>query len=208
LGLYRARKAKRVKYVTATTPSDTVIRQNRGRPCPTSHGIGQGSRGKMRSSNCRQGPIWSSEWQWGQTMPRAPRPDLHGRRRWHRGHLGMRERPPKTECIRLTRRAGMMGAMRHHSGRHFLQIPGPTNVPERVLGAMARPTIDHRGPEFARLGLEIVEGLKEVFQTSGPIVIYPSSGTGAWEAALVNTLSPGDKIVMFETGHFATLWRE
>ncbi len=100
-----------------------------------------------------------------------------------------------------------MGAMRQQSGRHFLQIPGPTNVPERVLRAMARPTIDHRGPEFARLGLGILEGLKEVFRTSGPIVIYPSSGTGAWEAALVNTLSPGDKVLMFETGHFATLWR-
>src|SRR5712692_3247563 len=106
------------------------------------------------------------------------------------------------------RRAGMMGAMRHQSGRHFLQIPGPTNVPERVLRAMARPTIDHRGPEFARLGLEILRGLQEIFQTSGPVVIYPSSGTGAWEAALVNTLSPGDKVLMFETGHFAALWRE
>jgi len=95
----------------------------------------------------------------------------------------------------------------HPSGRHFLQIPGPTNVPDRVLRAMDQPTIDHRGPEFARLTLEILEGLKEVFQTSGPIVIYPASGTGAWEAALVNTLSPGDRVLMFETGHFATLWR-
>lgn len=94
------------------------------------------------------------------------------------------------------------------SGRHFLQIPGPTNVPERVLRAIVRPTIDHRGPEFARLTQEILEGLKRVFKTSGQVVIFPSSGTGAWEAALVNTLSPGDKILMFETGHFATLWRE
>jgi alanine-glyoxylate transaminase / serine-glyoxylate transaminase / serine-pyruvate transaminase len=95
----------------------------------------------------------------------------------------------------------------HPSGRHFLQIPGPTNVPDRILRAIDQPTIDHRGPEFARLTLEILEGLKQVFQTRGPIVIYPASGTGAWEAALVNTLSPGDRVLMFETGHFATLWR-
>ena len=93
------------------------------------------------------------------------------------------------------------------SGRHFLQIPGPTNVPDRVLRAMARPTIDHRGPEFTRLAREVLEGLKPVFKTTGSVVIYPSSGTGAWEAALVNTLSPGDRVLMFETGHFATLWR-
>ena len=93
------------------------------------------------------------------------------------------------------------------SGRHFLQIPGPTNVPDRVLRAMARPTIDHRGPEFSRLAREVLEGLKPVFKTTGSVVIYPSSGTGAWEAALVNTLSPGDRVLMFETGHFATLWR-
>ena len=93
------------------------------------------------------------------------------------------------------------------SGRHLLQIPGPTNVPERVLRAMSRPTIDHRGPEFSRMGREVLDGLQQVFRTSGPVVIYPSSGTGAWEAALVNTLSSGDKVLMFETGHFATLWR-
>jgi alanine-glyoxylate transaminase/serine-glyoxylate transaminase/serine-pyruvate transaminase len=96
----------------------------------------------------------------------------------------------------------------HPSGRHFLQIPGPTNVPDRVLRALDHPTIDHRGPEFARLTLEILDGLKHVFQTSSPIVIYAASGTGAWEAALVNTLSPGDRVLMFETGHFATLWRK
>jgi alanine-glyoxylate transaminase / serine-glyoxylate transaminase / serine-pyruvate transaminase len=95
----------------------------------------------------------------------------------------------------------------HPSGRHFLQIPGPTNVPDRVLRAMDQPTIDHRGPEFAQLTLEILDGLKEVFQTPGPVIIFPASGTGAWEAALVNTLSPGDRVLMFETGHFATLWR-
>src|ERR671936_1918350 len=93
------------------------------------------------------------------------------------------------------------------SGRHFLQIPGPTNVPERVLRALARPTIDHRGPRFAALAQEVLAGLAEVFRTSGPVVVFPSSGTGAWEASLVNTLSPGDRILMFETGHFATLWR-
>jgi alanine-glyoxylate transaminase/serine-glyoxylate transaminase/serine-pyruvate transaminase len=95
----------------------------------------------------------------------------------------------------------------HRPGRHFLQIPGPTNVPDRVLRAIDAPTIDHRGPDFARLGLEIQSGLREVFRTSGPVVVYPASGTGAWEAALVNTLSPGDKVVASETGHFATLWR-
>src|SRR5437773_1423765 len=94
----------------------------------------------------------------------------------------------------------------HHSGRHFLQIPGPTNVPDRVLQAIAMPTIDHRGPEFALLGQQIVAGMKRVFQTEDTVVVYPSSGTGAWEAALVNTLSPGDRVLMFETGHFATLW--
>ncbi len=93
------------------------------------------------------------------------------------------------------------------SGRHFLQIPGPTNVPDRVLRAMAQPTIDHRGPEFAQLAQEVFEGLKQIFQTSGTVVIYPSSGTGAWEASLVNTLSSGDKILMFETGFFATQWK-
>src|ERR1700726_2083179 len=95
-----------------------------------------------------------------------------------------------------------------HTGRHFLQIPGPTNVPDRVLHAIAFPTIDHRGPDFAELGKEIVAGMRRVFQTKGTVVVYPSSGTGAWEAALVNTLSPGDRVLMFETGHFATLWRE
>jgi alanine-glyoxylate transaminase/serine-glyoxylate transaminase/serine-pyruvate transaminase len=98
--------------------------------------------------------------------------------------------------------------MTYRSGRHFLQIPGPTNVPDRVLRAMDRPTIDHRGPDFARLGQEVLAGLKQVFQTAGPVVIFPASGTGAWEAALVNTLSPGDRVLMFETGHFSTLWSE
>src|SRR6266508_5720200 len=96
--------------------------------------------------------------------------------------------------------------MPYRSGRHFLQIPGPTNVPERVLRAIDSATIDHRGPEFGKMGLEILEGLKAVFQTKAPVVIYPASGTGAWEAALVNTLSPGDRVLMYETGHFATLW--
>ena len=91
-------------------------------------------------------------------------------------------------------------------GRHFLQIPGPTNVPDRILRVMDAPVIDHRGPEFARLTLEILEGLKRIFQISGDVVIYPASGSGAWEAALVNALSPGDKVLMFETGQFATLW--
>jgi alanine-glyoxylate transaminase/serine-glyoxylate transaminase/serine-pyruvate transaminase len=93
-------------------------------------------------------------------------------------------------------------------GRHFLQIPGPTNVPDRVLRAIAQPTIDHRGPAFARLATQAFEGVQRVFQTTGPVVIYASSGTGAWEASLVNTLSPGDRVLMFETGHFSTLWRD
>ena len=94
------------------------------------------------------------------------------------------------------------------AGRHFLQIPGPTNVPDRVLRAIDFPTMDHRGPEFGKLGREVLEGMKRVFRTSSPVVIYPASGTGAWEAALANTLSPGDKLLMVETGHFATLWQK
>jgi len=97
--------------------------------------------------------------------------------------------------------------MAHRSGRHFLQIPGPTNVPDRVLRAMDRPTIDHRGPEFQALGRDVLAGIRPVFGTAQPVIIYPSSGTGAWEAAIVNTLSLGDRVLMFETGHFATLWR-
>jgi len=98
--------------------------------------------------------------------------------------------------------------MTYASGRHFLQIPGPTNVPDRVLRAMARPTIDHRGPEFGVLGREVLSELKPIFKTSQPVIIYPASGTGAWEAALVNTLSPGDTVLMCETGWFATLWQQ
>src|SRR5512139_2134667 len=92
-------------------------------------------------------------------------------------------------------------------GRHFLQIPGPTNVPDRVLRALSQPTIDHRGPEFARMTKEVLEGLQKLIKTSGKVIVYPSSGTGSWEAALVNTLSPGDRVLMFETGQFATLWK-
>jgi alanine-glyoxylate transaminase/serine-glyoxylate transaminase/serine-pyruvate transaminase len=98
--------------------------------------------------------------------------------------------------------------MSHRSGRHFLQIPGPTNVPDRVLRAIDMPTMDHRGPEFGVLGREVLDGLKSVFQTRAPVIIYPASGTGAWEAALVNTLSPGDRVLMVETGHFAALWQK
>ena len=96
--------------------------------------------------------------------------------------------------------------MTYASGRHFLQIPGPTNVPERVLRAIDRATVDHRGPEFQQLGKEVLAGLKQVFQTQSPVIVFPASGTGAWEAALVNTLNPGDRVLMYETGHFATLW--
>jgi alanine-glyoxylate transaminase/serine-glyoxylate transaminase/serine-pyruvate transaminase len=95
-----------------------------------------------------------------------------------------------------------------HTGRHFLQIPGPTNVPDRVLRAMDRPVLDHRGPEFARLGAEVLERLRPIFGTKGPVVIYPGSGSGAWEAAIVNTLSAGDRVLMFETGHFSSVWKQ
>jgi len=92
------------------------------------------------------------------------------------------------------------------SGRHFLQIPGPSNVPDRILHAIAHPTIDHRGPTFQKLSKEVLLGSRRIFKTSDPVIIFPTSGTGAWEASLMNTLNPGDKILMFETGHFATLW--
>jgi alanine-glyoxylate transaminase/serine-glyoxylate transaminase/serine-pyruvate transaminase len=96
--------------------------------------------------------------------------------------------------------------MSRSSGRHFLQIPGPTNTPLSILAAIAKPTIDHRGPEFADLCLDVLKRIRSVFKTEGPVIIYPTSGTGAWEAALVNTLSPGDRVLMFETGWFSTLW--
>jgi len=96
----------------------------------------------------------------------------------------------------------------HPSGRHFLQIPGPSPVPDRILRAMSYPTIDHRGPEFGALGRKVLADIKKIFKTEQPVVIYPASGTGAWEAALSNTLSPGDTVLMFETGHFATLWKK
>ncbi|NMM07083.1 aminotransferase class V-fold PLP-dependent enzyme [Polaromonas sp.] len=96
----------------------------------------------------------------------------------------------------------------HPTGRHFLQIPGPSPVPDRILRAMSLPTIDHRGPEFAVLGLKVLADMRKIFQTSQPVIIYPASGTGAWEAALVNTLSAGDPVLMYETGHFAALWQK
>jgi alanine-glyoxylate transaminase/serine-glyoxylate transaminase/serine-pyruvate transaminase len=98
--------------------------------------------------------------------------------------------------------------MAYQSGRHFLQIPGPTNVPDRVLRAMAAPTIDHRGPEFAALVRHVLAGVARLAGAAGPVALYPSSGTGAWEASLVNTLSLGDRVLAFETGHFATLWAQ
>src|SRR3954453_19453222 len=96
----------------------------------------------------------------------------------------------------------------HPTGRHFLQIPGPSPVPDRILRAMSLPTIDHRGPEFALLGKRVLSGIQQIFQTRHPVVIYPASGTGAWEAALCNVLSPGDPVLMYETGHFASLWNK
>src|SRR5260370_16966241 len=96
--------------------------------------------------------------------------------------------------------------MAHPNGRHFLQIPGPTNVPDRVLRAIDQPTIDHRSAEFAALARACLDGMKTVFQTAGAVAIFPASGSGAWEAALVNTLSPGDRVLAYETGHFASGW--
>lgn len=96
----------------------------------------------------------------------------------------------------------------HPTGRHFLQIPGPSPVPDRILRAMSLPTIDHRGPEFGALGRQVLSGIQRIFKTRHPVVIYPASGTGAWEAALSNTMSPGDQVLMFETGHFASLWKK
>ncbi len=98
--------------------------------------------------------------------------------------------------------------MTYASGRHFLQIPGPTNIPDRILRAIAQPIIDHRGPGFAELGHQVLSGLRPIFKTAEPVVVYPASGSGAWEAALVNTLSPGDNILMCETGYFAFLWQQ
>jgi len=102
----------------------------------------------------------------------------------------------------------MLTLNQHPTGRHFLQIPGPSPVPDRILRAMSLPTIDHRGPEFGRLGLKLLTGIQQIFQTRHPVAIYPASGTGAWEAALANTMSPGDLVLMYETGHFAALWRK
>lgn len=119
--------------------------------------------------------------------------------------------PAGQACSSMERVMKLTGNLRlngHPSGRHFLQIPGPTNVPDRILRAMDYPTIDHRGPEFGELGRSVLSGMKKIFRTEGPVVIYPASGTGAWEAALVNTLSPGDTVLMYETGQFATLWRK
>ena len=96
----------------------------------------------------------------------------------------------------------------HPTGRHFLQIPGPSPVPDRILRAMSLPTIDHRGPEFGALGLKVLADIRKIFKTKQPVMIYPASGTGAWEAALVNTLSAGDHVLMYETGHFAALWQK
>src|SRR3569832_818025 len=112
------------------------------------------------------------------------------------------------DSLRWTPGVFMLKLNSHPAGRHFLQIPGPSTVPDRILRAMDYPTIDHRGPEFQAMGKKVLADIKKVFQTKSSVVIYPSSGTGAWEAALVNTLSPGDHVLMYETGHFATLWKK
>ena len=99
-----------------------------------------------------------------------------------------------------------MSDRKYKPGKHFLQLPGPSNVPDRILNAMCYPTIDHRGPEFSELALKCLSGIKTIFKTKNPVIIFPASGTGAWEAALVNTLNDGDNVLMVETGHFASLW--
>src|SRR5438552_9993533 len=111
-------------------------------------------------------------------------------------------------CAPIDLNAQRSSPVTRPQGRHFLQIPGPSPVPDRVLRAIDMPVIDHRSSEFAELGKTILKGSQTIFKTSGPVIIFPSSGTGAWEAAIVNTLSPGDKVLMVETGHFATLWRQ
>jgi alanine-glyoxylate transaminase / serine-glyoxylate transaminase / serine-pyruvate transaminase len=135
-------------------------------------------------------------------------PQLNRERNISRRRPGLSRRRFLSKLRPPLRESAMRNQPTGHTGRHFLQIPGPTNVPDRVLHAIAFPTIDHRGPEFGEIGKQVVAGMKRVFQTDGTVVIYPSSGTGAWEAALVNTLSPGDRVLMFETGHFAALWRQ
>src|SRR3569833_2600710 len=112
------------------------------------------------------------------------------------------------DSLRWTPGVFMLKLNSHPAGRHFLQIPGPSTVPDRILRAMDNPTINHRGPEFQAMGKKVLADIKKAFQTKSSVVIYPSSGTGAWEAALVNTLSPGDHVLMYETGHFATLWKK
>src|SRR5690242_17894450 len=146
-------------------------------------------------------------------MARIPRPHaetvISSRKYPRSGPVG---REQASLCIRIStpRKRIRPGSTTSemHSGRHFLQIPGPTNVPDRVLRAIAAPVIDHRGPEFAGLFRDIMPGLRRVFGTEEPVVIFPSSGTGAWEAALVSTLSPGDTVLIAETGHFAALWAQ
>src|ERR1700722_1796761 len=111
-------------------------------------------------------------------------------------------------CQLLRQFEPMLQLDAHASGHHWLQVPGPSPVPDRILRAMSLPTIDHRGPEFGQLGLSVLAGIKAVFRTTQPVIIYCASGTGAWEAALCNTLSPGDTVLMYETGQFATLWKK
>src|SRR6195256_6874767 len=114
----------------------------------------------------------------------------------------MSKDPASREAISMSQNSS------RKAGRHFLQIPGPTPVPDRILRAMDMPVIDHRGPEFGKLGRRVLDAIKTIFKCAGPVIIYPASGTGAWEAALINTMSPGDRVLMFETGHFATLWQK
>src|SRR5215471_4587888 len=116
-------------------------------------------------------------------------------------------RPFRPPCRYENRRKIMSKNSSRTAGRHFLHIPGPTPLPDRILRAMDTPIIDHRGPEFARLAKHVLDGIKTIFKTANPVIIYTATGTGAWEAALVNALSAGDRVLMVETGQFATLWR-
>ena len=126
----------------------------------------------------------------------------------YKGDCTLSQRENRWPPRLLSQSRGPMKLDSHPVGQHFLQIPGPSPVPDRILRAMSLPTIDHRGPEFGALGLKVLSGLKQIFQTTSPVVVYPASGTGAWEAALCNTLSPGDRVLMYETGHFASMWTQ
>ena len=156
---------------------------------------------RMRPAACARSPIPTAQRSAGR------QPGQRVGKRDHAVHYALALRRESTHASCIAVKKSSEDAMAHRSGRHFLQIPGPTNVPDRILRAIDMPTMDHRGPEFGALGRRVLAGLREVFGTAGSVIVFPSSGTGAWEAAIVNTLRPGDRVLMYETGQFATLWR-